>query len=448
MLLATSMLVEQLNRIIGIDRSNIYSMNLTLKNYDDPEFIIDKIVVDKLRHKQLFNVNVTDDIQVTANLFPDDLLKIVNLQSNLYAEIVIEYVDRDTFDIILEEEPKIYRYGVFIHELEDISKRIGIQGLTQVNKGAEKDLTKGSHVSRTYPINFQLISETNYAVNKQMFNGLITDITMSKAIMYIASVLGIKKINMIPPHNTTQYKHIHIPPNMSSYKVIFDYLQTKFGIYDKGLSYYYTDEVLYLYPAYDTEIERPDKLKIVKVSPSTYSGLNNYHDLQGKVLTIVSNTDIEHTTMSNVAMENEGSNKVYASSDRMLDGQVDPKTMTISDTCLTISNNKSHSIVKNSAIPSYEEPTNNIFTKLSSLAMGNAEMITLGWNMARLYMLKPGTPIEYIYDGEDQVMMKSGILEAITYTTMLQLRKNDQFVYTTLATLMVRLSTDSEVYIA
>jgi len=446
MILSTELLKKILDKVTSVERSNIFKIKMSLRNHEDPTYVRENIIIDQITFNQLFNNNVTDDIQVRANLFPEDLLELVRYQSAMYATLTIEYVDSDSFEIILDELPEVYNFRVFVHELEDIAKHFGITALTNVDGD---DHVSEMQTSVIMPIDMQLIPAECYSLNKQFFNGQLSNVTVGDAIKYFATVMGIKRINMITPDNTTKFHHLYIPPEMGSFRVIFEYIQKKYGVYDAGLNYYFTNSILYVWPAYDVKLNRKRKLSVMKVNPSSYAGLLNYHDGDRKSdeVKIVSNTEIVHKTLSNLAAENDGNSQMFILADNMIDGQVDVSgdNISLNNVSITCTNKVDNSINKNSAIPVYKKPTNNVFEKVSRIAESNTEIIVTGWPHSRLHMLDPGMPVKYIYDDKDTVKLKTGLLEAVTYTLDKSTHHGDSFLYTAVGSLVLRLSIDNEI---
>jgi len=440
MILTTELLRKVLSRITSIERSNIFILKLSLRNYDDPNFIMEQITVDQIEFKQMFNDNVTDDIQLHINVIPADLLKLVKYQTSLYATLTIEYIDGDTHEVILDEDPEVYTYKVFLHDLEDLAKRYNITALVDVE---DEGNVSESQTATLIGIDIQLISETCDNLNKQVYVGELTNVTVENAIKYLAKVMGIKRINLIPPDNTTSFHHLYIPPEYSSFNVVFGYIQKKYGVYDAGLAYYFTDNILYVYPAYDVNTKTKHKLSVVKINPSTYAGLPNYHEIDPDTedITVISNTNIIHKSMSNVSAENDGNSEMFILANKMIDGQVNVNgdNISLNDISVTCTNSKDNSIMKNSAIPRYRQPTNNIFDKVSHISEANTELILTGWPNSRLYKLYPGMSVRYIYDDKDVVMSKSGILEGVSYQIQRSTVHSAEIAYSATASLLLRL---------
>lgn len=413
MILPTETLKTMVDEIVEINRNNTVLITLNLRNHQDPNFVIDDAVVDALIIEQDTVNNTTDKISMKINIKPKQLRQLIAKQSDLYADIVIEYSDRITNAVDLNEEPIVLKYKVFIHDLSNIAKRYGIQAIDHENEELnETDM--GINVS----LELQLISEIEHKTNRAQFVGMIRDVNPEEAIKYAASVMGISNIKMVTPDNQTKFQHLNIPPNKGDFRTLFDYMQEKYGVYTNGFRHYMSNGTLYIYPPLDMKSKSSPRLNILRVSENTYLGPENFFkiDENGDV-TIVSNSQLVSQTLSNSVSENEGNTKMFVRSDGMIDGQVKKKgdKLSLNNVTATMSSKNDQGISKDAAIPKYVEPTMNLYNHASTFSEANTELLGMGWSRARINMLVPGMPVTFIFDEKDTVMSKDGILESITY---------------------------------
>ncbi len=443
MLTLTKLLQDSVDKVFEDDKSNLFTATLSIRNYNDRSFEIPSVKIDMIKIHQLFSQNVTDDLQVNVNIQPEELLQLVKYQNALYAVLTIDYIEWESGNIILDETPESYTYRVFIHDLENLAKRFNISAFLNID---DPSVVMPQTASSIIDITLQLISDESYQLNKAAFVGFLSNTTVEKAIKFIASNMGIKRINMIPAHNTANIHRLYIPPQHASFQQVFTYIQQRYGVYTEGLSYYLTAGVLYVYPQYAIDIDRPKKLRILKINPNAQMGLPNYFIDSDDIITIVSNTEIVHKAISNAAIENDGNSQVYISADKVIDGQVSVSehSITLNDINRACTNNVNNGIASESAIPRFKGSTINMFHEVSNISATNTEIIITGWLYARLFILTPGMPVEYIYDEEDRTVMVTGILESISFD-MLRMQGTHGGVvpYNLNASLMLRLDLDS-----
>lgn len=414
MLLPTEILKEMIDKIIGIDRHNTVLFTFHLRNHQDPEFAIEDATVTSLTIEQNPMVNVLDNIILTCDVTPTAFQKLITKQSDLYADLVIEYANRFTNEPILEEPQIITRYNVLLHDLSSLAKKYNIQSLV---KEQETETTKESQAVANVPISMQLITEDDHKANKSSFNGLVQDIKPDDMVKYISSVLKVPKVKMVEPDNKTSFQHFSIPPENSSFKSVFEYIQKKYGLYANGIRYYMSNGTLHIYPPFNMDSDVSPRLNIIKVSQDTYIGSYNYHNIEeNEDISIISNTAIQIDNLSNVGSENDGNTKTFVRADGMIDGQVSKgKKMTLNNVTASVSSKNDSSITKGSAIPKYTKQTLNLYDQGSSFSEANTDLMTLGWTHARIGLLHPGMPVSFIFDDLNKVMVKKGIIEVITY---------------------------------
>ena len=446
MQLPTQLLKEMFDRTLEVERSNLMLLTGVFRSYQDPDLEIDEIVIESLFISQEYRQSTTDDIHIKVRVFPLDLMKLMKHQSDLYLSITVEYFDEDTGEIDIEEDTEVYEYRVFIHDLENIAKKYGINQFANTEPDIGEDIVKESH-STDLSLDVQLIEEEAYTFNRGSFHGILTECTIGDAVRFIAAQMGVKKINMVEPDNQVKYRHIIIPPEYAECHKLFNYLQWYYGVYAGGLTTYFTGGVLYVFPPYDLTSERPPKLTVLKAAPQSYIGLSNYHDIDDENnLTFVCNTNASHQSLSNITTENEGNARVLTRSDLMIDGQVNFDKMKLTDTAVVISNNYDNSIKQRSTVVRYKEPTINFFDHASRIAEGNAEMLVFAWNYCRLFRIVPGMATDYVFDEEETVMLQQGLIEGTSYMLDRKATKNDKYCYACTVTITLRSESDVQNY--
>lgn len=441
MILPTNLLKEMVDEITRFKRSNTMIITLYLKNKQDASFVIDDAHLTSISISQDTINNVTDKIVMNMDITTTQYQQLITKQNDLYADIIIEYADRVNFTVLLDEDPILLRYNVFLHNMTSLSETIGVNAFEKVDTTSTSETESSTRVS----ISVDLIDDTSYQMNKGSFVGTLQSCNISDAIKYIASSLKVKKLKMIEPDNTNTFQHIIIPPDKCKFHQLFDYLQSdhNYGIYAKGFRHYITDGMLLVYPPYDMKKKELPKLEVIRVSENTQMGSFNYHKVKDDIITIISNTAIMNKNLSNYTQENKGNTSIFLRSDGVIDAQVDKKkSFKFINTTASISNNIDGSIVKDSAVVSINEPTSNMFHKASNFCESETEVIAFGWPNARIGLLCPGMPCTFIFDEKDKVMKKDGLVEVINYS----ITKSSKFLFSCQASLIIRTSNKQEPY--
>ena len=421
MIIPTTVLKKMIDDVTSLQQFNTVAFKFMIRSRENPSFNIDDAIIDILSFDQNFYQNTTDNIQITVNMPPTDLFQLVTNQSGLYANLVIEIVNPTTGSIVLSEKPLTFTYKVFVHDLSTLTKKYGINAFTNTDGSTTPSGTSGAVLVK---VDMQLITDTEYSANSATFNGMIRNMNVASAVRYMASVMGIPSLKMIPPDNTQSFQHVIIPPEVSGFRTAFDYLQTKFGVYSNGFRHYITNGMLHVYPPFDMKSTQIPKLHIIRASENTYHGQQNYHQLQANNdLVIVSNTALDSKTLSNVGSENDGNTKLFVRSDGVIDGQVNQNTMMLNNITASMSSTADLSISRGSAVPKYVKPTLNLFEHASTFAETNTELMSMGWTKARIGMIYPGMPTVFIFDEKNVVMSKTGIVEGAKYRYTRQSRE-------------------------
>lgn len=414
MILPTSMLKTMIDQVVNIPRSNTLTIKLMIRNHSDASFSLDNTLIDLMTIDQNFADNTTDNILITVGLKATELQKLVTMQSDLFADMVFEYVDPTTGVVDLTEKPITKRYKVFIQDLSTLTKRFGANAFT--NTDGSQHTTSVQAASYT-SITMQLMTDTDYTTNRSTFTGMMRSMKPEDLVKYMASVMKIGKLKMEPPDNTTTYQHIAIPPEVSGFRAAFDHIQGKHGIYANGFRHYVTEDTMYVYPPFDMKSTKSPRLTILRVSENTYIGHSNYHKSHDNGdLTIISNTKLDSKTLSNTGSENDGNTKLFVRSDGMIDGQVNKADMSLVNVTASMSSTPDGSISKGSAVPRYLPPTMNLLHHASKFSETNTELMSFGWIKARIFSIYPGMPTTFVFDDKSSVLSKTGQVEKIRYT--------------------------------
>jgi hypothetical protein len=443
MIIPSDILKEMVDEVVSIERSNAVIITFHLRNYDDPEWVIEDLYLTSLIKNQSPLVNVMDEITVSADATPKQFQEMIERQNNLYADVIIEYANRQTNEVILEEKPIILRYRVFIHDVSNLLKQYGVYSFAKNEDLTDREIEVNHSVR--IPITMQLMTEIDYVINKSSFTGTMQDVNVEDSIKYISSIMKVPYIKMTPPDNAITYQHLIIPPENSDFKVVFDYVNKKYGTYANGFRTYLTNGILYVYPPFDMKCQDTPKLNIFRVSENTYMGSTNYHKVEDNLdVSIVSNTELVAKNLSTLGSENEGNVKMFVRADGVIDGQVSKnKKLKLENISAVMSSVNDNSISKNSAITKYiKQPTLNVFDHGSTFSETDTELLTMGWTNARLNMIYPSMPVTFIFDEKDQVKQKTGRIESIIYN----FTKGNRHLFLCQVALIIRVDPKQEDY--
>lgn len=398
--------------------------------------------IDQFTIVQRYHSDYTDNIRLVVELNTQDTLALLKAYKNLKCRLELIRLRKDTWDTIDELDPLIYDYRVIISNSSDLLKMFNINEISSLEN--EEPLIHQR--DRRFSIELQLIEDEVYHVRNKQINGLLkssngTPLTVQSALYFVVNCLGIKNAVIVPPDNRKVWKTINIPP-MQDISTVFDYLQDWYGVYAKGLSYYFTNGIFYLYPAYETNPSTDRVAHIYNTPAMSYSGHHGYHYIDDKGLVhILCNTEVVSTDMTEKGIENVGNFRLSLRTDMALDVNRDLtlKSGKFSDNnILGCGGNLNRGMVENTQKARYDTSSNNAYVMASEIAEYNCTILASTWMMAEPYLLQPGQKIYYHYDKEDVFSTVRGIVEEIVYTTQ-NIGRQRKYIYTTNATYALRL---------
>lgn len=446
MLLSSKILQKKIIDIVNITKSNYFTLTCVIKSFDDDKLNVEIEHIDGLTINENFVANYADDITLYAQMKPLDLMNLLEFKTSLYCAIRIDYIDMEGGDYILSEEPEIYYYVIFLKNTDDIYKKYHISAISRYHE--EEVPILPSHSGTLIPTTFQLLESTAYSLHKQQLTGMYTNVDIASMLKYISKSFGVDSLDLYPVDNTVQFKHFIIPPEYAKFDQIFNYIQNKYGVYRKGLNYYFYRGVFYIYPAFDTHISKKTIINVYRGPKNSYLGMKNYFTEEHKgditTLNIVSTADMKNIKLTEIGLEEIGTNVVFLRSDKMIDESrklEDDKFYVNEDNNLTISSSFTQSAMKNAAIPTYISPTINLFKASSTLEQANGEMIILSWPLARPFRIIPGSEVHFYYDKEE-IEDKNGIVDSISYHILKQTFNNKIPSFSIDAKLSIRIESE------
>lgn len=406
-------------------------------DYDFEPYAVTQLVID-----QQFHYSYIDNISLVLTLTPLQLVNILDNYRDLNCTIIMkqrypkfDYTDHSK--IVFDET-----YKVVVKDKE-IKKRISKKALIPDTKSEETV----EHVSQLFDrVEFQLIKETEYLLRKKKFNFIMRDVTVKDVILYMAKQCNIETVCLTDPDNKQVYTNMIIPPQ-HTFITCMEFLQNYYGIYNKGLSYYFTGDVLYVFPTYETNPESKDSAHFYYAGADAVAGVELYHAYsEDNMIHVVITSTPVLKDLADGGIENWGNTTLFQHSDRIIDlyssigdgkggpkarmgmGQIDlkePNTsiFAVKDTDFGLSKDAYNIVFKH---------TNNLCKEKSDMYSYMRSLIGFQWQNAWPDSFKPGYLVHYHYDGEDierredgdeleyadsaEYMTRDGVCESVKYT--------------------------------
>lgn len=411
--------------------------SITGEDYEFEPYSVTKMVIE-----QKFHDSFMDNITLMVSLTPLQLMNILDNYRDLNCTIILKQrlpkLDFTYHDKIVFDET----YKVIVKDKE-IKKRLSKKALLPENK-MDQNI---EHSSQLFDrVEFQLIKEESYLLRKKKFNFMMRDVTVKDVILYMAKQCGVEQVCLTDPDNKQVYTNMIIPPQMT-FVTCMEFMQNYYGIYNKGLSYYFTDNTLYVFPTYETNPTTKDSAHLYYAGEDVVSGVELYHAYSedNMIHIVISSTPIIKDLVDG-GIENFGNAILFQHSDRIVDlyssigegeggqrarmgmGKIDikePNTSVFSpkDTDFGLSKDTYNIVFKH---------THNLCKEKSAMYAYMRSLVGFKWQNAWPDSFKPGYLIHYHYDGEDidrredgdeldyadsaEYMTRDGVCESVTYT--------------------------------
>lgn len=435
-----------INEVLTHYVPGLLTIDCEIVNTDNPEF---KIVPKQVKHFsviQEFADSYMDSIRLGVEVSPKEYLSLIQNSQNLRCALNFWKVKNHTFKADETYPPTMIFMKAIIVDMQDLLKKYNINEL--VPPADEK--TNDAYEAMKIPVTLQLMTDNAYDLRHKQFHTMLKNVKLIDVIYYITNLFKIKTVKMIPPDNNRVYKVLPIPP-MHTFGTVLDFLQERYGIYSKGMEYYYTkDDILYIYPGYDTrpKLTNSDKvLNIYNVPSGHYVGNDGYHYYKDENnVHIVSNGDKELKCMVDQGIEQVGNFAMSLRSDTILDvnRQVNNDAIKLTGQMTTsVGINTKQGMSSNVQNAKYTTSTNNLFLQASKLSEYFCSMAVVPWNLSEPFVITPGQKVILHYDDNDKYNTHLGIVEAVHTQLKTEGRPRD-YIYSLSSVLVLRLEPEPE----
>jgi hypothetical protein len=339
--------------------------------------------------------NYTDWTKLVIDVPIDLYERIQRVSQDLKCTIILNLVGND-----LEVGDEIYRqeYFILVKDRTPLTTAFTTEEVLQTKKTADGLAS----------MEMELIPVELYQMRKQEFYFTAQDATVSDVIRYAVSQMGISTLFFIPPDNEYEYKNFVIPPSQKLSSFI-DYVQNApgYGIYKRGISYYLTQGVLYIFPMFDTDPQYGATTHLYNAGNRDLVGLPRYHRFDvANNLHIVIPGSVNHEASAQRDIENVFSGRILHKTENQ-----DGDWVTI-DSSGNVTVNKNYGIVRKDldmGIVNKEDlasakicaSNNNPYQQASEVASVYKNRMACSWANAVPLAIKPGHPVKFHYDVPD-----------------------------------------------
>lgn len=390
-----------------------------------------------------FNVRAVKSLTITQNFlteYMDRISMIIEVRPKEYEHLrtnlnnlrctLIIYPVNDQQNILYDFDPIIYKTRVLIPELEDLEKTVNSNFLesednaSKDDESADKVIGDKQYQQELYsPIEIQLVEPSAYELRHIQLNAIFTQTQLEPVIYWAGKNFGATSFKIVTPDNTTTYGNLPIPP-MKDISNLIPFLQNRYGIYSKGVGYYFTNDTFYVYPVYSTEAKDTTTrtiLHAVAVPSGMYHAPVNYNFIDDDLWIIASKSKLNTTNTK--ASENAGTTTISLQADKQRDQEVtiskNGKIEYNNDDKVVIQmQNKGGLISGDMQNIKYTSSSTNIYNSTSQMAANDGTYLTFAWQNATLKHIEPGMHIVYHYDGKGgKYRIQEGTVLGVTYAS-------------------------------
>lgn len=252
-----------------------------------------------------------------------DALLILRNYKDIHCALTLTRVHKSYFYPITELQPFEYDFLVIIDNAEDLLKELSKAELTAKKTNDEQSGADNTDriLGRKIEIVMQLVTQEEHDLRLSQMNAILNNTTIENVILFRSEYSKYKNVNLYPPDNQKVYSTVTLPP-MQNIATVFDFIQERYGIYAKGLEYYFTQGTLYIYPGLETNPEAETKkiLHIYNVPKNNYEGSDGYYAYDADDnIHLLCNQEIRLVNNAQKSSENTGSNFVALRNDTAID---------------------------------------------------------------------------------------------------------------------------------
>jgi len=264
-----------------------------------------------------------------------------------------------------------------------------------------------------------LFDEKAYNLRQPELNFILKQATVSDAIATGLGAFKFENVNITPYDNTTNLEQLTIPPTQSI-ETLFPYIQERYGIYDKGLAYYYTNGVFHMWKPFDPEPDYPNTVHIYKIPEGMWDGASGYHSTQNGDIRIICTSASELKDLSEEGTENDGNAVSMIQADTVIDLSREVKkdgSVTLNkQNTINVKTSNDTTATKDLTVTKYSNgPTNNIYLESSRIAANQLTTLSCEWIHSEPFLIQPGHKLVYHFDDKMAYTTMPGQIHHVTH---------------------------------
>lgn len=228
-------------------------------------------------------------------------------------------------------------------------------------------------------------------------------------------------IDIVEPEDATIRDHVLIPAGTPAPDAVGYVHKNAGGIYPAGLSYYYQNRYWYVFPPYDYTRynEASRQLIIYRVPENRMPFLENTHQVEGSVISIVATGEFSMRNMSQTKKLADGNGLMFSDASKLFERGVEVKNnkalvSRASNTNEFVSSQQKDGL--NNVAMSQQAITANKLFQSSILAAREGAEVQLVWQNANPEILHPGMQTRIYFMRNGQVREVQAVLIGVQYS--------------------------------
>lgn len=385
-------------------------------------------VIQSFSIQQNFSGDIMDSMSMTVLV---DLKERMDIQKNMQdmeCTLTLHPMHSIYHMSLPDQMPIIIKAKVFVGEQDQVD----IAQTTNINRFGNTDgdeITPEStdQAAVHFPVTLNMYEEEAYKLRQTKMNAVFKDASLEGIIHFISERADVEKISMVPLDNKEKYNNVILPP-AKDIREMLPFLQQRYGCYSKGLGFYYTQKVLYIYPLFDTNQETSpvdEVIHLINAPEEYFLGLTTYHNVMENDIYICAATKTEIQPLETAGTENNGNVAVAMKADQVVDNSVKleegGKLVRNPEISVLARQNEAPDVAQTTQNMNYTGETSNQYNATSILESTNGAMLSTGWPRAEPRLLKPGQTVLYHYDAKGGVYKtRKGRLQGVGYSGIAQ----------------------------
>ena len=387
-----------------------------------------------------------------------DILRLLNV--DILSNYITNYCDEIKVTFVMGEGAYRYRLLPYIKNLEvslykrrynpfDIAK-IDSEGVTQQRYtglllGAkDNDMTQDGlnlsgagtlDLSQTRKVTIQLFSKAMEQFRMRSCGGIYRRSAVGDVIKTIlmgeSSAVDVvtdykpQGVDMVDPLDAKVREHISIPHGTRSYDAPGYIHKHCGGVYSAGLSYYYHEDMWYVYPTYDYTRYNTAKhqLTMVIVPEKAMPYQEFTFATQGQCTTVLVTGELGTMTVADQTQLQDGNGLRFTDPQSLLGDAVKVENNRVSYDRAKASNEfitTARENGLNNVATSVNSITANRLYELSRLSSRNGKVVTVIWQNSRPELISPGMQVKTMHMVGDEIRETYGVVlgvdTSVSYT--------------------------------